>query len=243
MLSAFDSHFEGGAGGWEDDPGASGAQGGHGIAGWGNARAYLSGCALVGGNGGQADYGPDPWYGEYGYGGDGGWGYAGFLTEAWFLDNTIQPGAGGWGPIPGHQGSPGGGTTGGTALPGVSRRLRASALPDDASDIALRFDGAPGDQVFLRVAAAPGYQFSPTLGPTLIAAPPITSFDASNPWSAIQGWRSIGTIGASGVLLASVPARELPALGHAVLHFQAGYVGAQTYLGSSSWSTILDVAW
>lgn len=242
-LSAFRSQFQGASGGFEDDPGASGAPGGHGIHATGDCSAYVSGCTLTGGNGGSADFDADPWTYEYGYGGDGGYGFYATGGVHWFLATVFQPGTGGSSPAPGQQGSPGQATTGGTMLPGVSRHVRATARLDDASDIALRFEGAVGDEVYLRVASEPDYQFSPTLGPVLVAAPPVTPFGASGPWVASQGWRFIGTIDASGVLLSTLPARELPDLGHDVLHLQAGYEGARTYLGSSSWSVVLDTGW
>lgn len=47
----------------------------------------------------------------------------------------------------------------------------------------------------------------------------------------------------NGSLQISLPARSLPHLGHEVLHLQAVFEGAQIYIGSPSWSVILDAAW
>jgi len=229
-LSAFSSSFHGSSGLTEYDPGASGGDGGSGISAWGTGQAFLSGCTLVGGDGSDADYDPDFWSGSYGSGGNGGWGYKGNMPAS-FQDMTFQPGEGGWG-VP--SGSDGLDASGGDFLPGKRRTLRTTGLASDDGPIAVRFDGAPGDRVFLLTSAAPGYRFDPVRGPFLVDVPPA-------PLS--QAWRYMGEIGPSGTLLGSVAAPDLPTLGNRTLHFQGSFMKGKNYFGSSSWSVVLDAAW
>ena len=229
-LSAFSSSFYGTSGMTEYDPGASGGDGGHGIAAYGTGRAFLSGCTLVGGDGSHADADPDFWSGQYGSGGAGGWGCYGSMAAS-FQDMTFEPGEGGWG-VP--SGSDGEDASGGDFLPGKKRILRTSGLAADDGSIAVRFDGAPGDRVFLLTSTAPGYRFHPVRGPFLVdvhGAP------------AAPAWRYMGEIGPSGTLMVSVEAPDLPLLGSGVLHFQGSFMKGKNYFGSSSWSVVLDAAW
>jgi hypothetical protein len=232
-LSAFSSSFHGSSGMTEYDPGASGGDGGHGIETYGSGRAFLSGCTLVGGHGSDADVDEDFWGGGHGSGGNGGWGYYGSMPAS-FQDMTFQPGEGGSSPNSSYDGADGEDASGGDDLPGKKRILRTSGRVSDDGSIAVRFDGAPGDRVFLLTSTGPGYRFDPVRGPFLVDVPP-------GPMS--QAWRYMGQIGPSGTLLVSTAAPDLPVLGHATLHFQGSFMKGKNYFGSSSWSVVLDAAW
>jgi hypothetical protein len=232
--SLFASTIEGIGGSTIDDPGESGFDGGDGLGAWGGGRIYISGCTLIGGPGAAADFDMDLWTGEYGWGGDGGWAFRGVGVEVWFLDNTFQPGSGGWSPDSGRYGTDGQDATPGTHLPGACRLLRASRLTDDASTIGLIFTGSPGDLAYLQISLGPGYTFDPHRGPFLLSQP-------TPP--AIGAWKILGPIGPSGVLQTSISVRDLPSLGHATPHFQGHLVGGESYYTASSWTVVLDSGW
>lgn len=235
-MSLYTSTFEGTSGTADDDPGASGRGGGNGVSAWGGGRAYVSGCTLIGGYGGDADYDMDYWTGEYGYGGSGGWGFASWdlSVETWHLDADFQPGSGGWSPDPSHYGYDGQDSTVATYLPGTARILRVSRLVDEPDAIAVVFTGSPGDLANLQLAREPAYGFSPVRGPFLLEppAPP-----------AIRPWKILGAIGPTGVLQTTIRLHDLPTLGHATVHFQGLVVGSETYYTASSWTALLDQAW
>ena len=232
-VSLYHSTFAGHEGydGWKK--GSSGGYGGAGISAGPGGRVYLSGCTLIGGDGGSSGP-PDPPIFP-GVGGDGGWGYRGWgspLPEAWFLDNTYQPGEGGYGDS--GDGLDGQNTSAGTHLPGQARLFRASRLIDDTSTIGLIFTGSPGDLVTFRISRVPGYSFDPERGPLLLHRP-------SAPL--ILPWRILGTIDASGVFVTTLPTADLPSFGHSTLHLQGNLIGSENYYTSSSWAVILDAAW
>lgn len=234
-LSAWACSFRGLPGTTDDDPGASGYHGGHGVVASGAGRLWAAGCTFTGGDGGDADYDPDPFSGEYGHGGAGGDGCRTLSGgEAWFLDATFEPGEGGSSPDPGKHGQDGKDKTGGTLLPGVARVLRASALVADTEAIQLRFEGAPGDRVFLFVGEGVAYRFLPPRGPLLVRS-----------WQgkAFLPWRFVGTLDVNGKLLAEHSLPDLPPLGHDTRFLQAVFLGTETYLSSAAVSIILDAAW
>lgn len=230
-VSVFGSTFQGTSGATEDDPGASGGSGGHGIYGYGSGQLWIAGCTLIGGHGSNADPDPDWFSGYYGDGGYGGWGHYGSLP-AWLHDCTFQPGDGGysWG---GSNGPPGEDTSG-TLRPGKARNLRSSGILEDDSAITLRAEGKPFDEVWVRPADAPGYRFDAVRGPFLVET---SSSPAADPWL------RLGTIDASGVLLVELPTIDLPAFEHQVLHFQGVFVQGKNYFGSMTWSVLVDEAW
>lgn len=232
-LSLFASVFTGTDGTTDDDPGASGYGGGTGVVAHGPGVLYVSGCTLAGGDGGPADHDVDWWTGEYGYGGGGGWGQYG-STPTWFLDCTLDPGAGGWSPDPNHVGHDGQASSGGIDLPGRARILRTSGLAHDAQGLAVRCEGAPGDDVWLLEGHGPAYRFHPVRGPFLVE---------DGPGAARLPWLHLGTLDASGVLVVEIPARDLALLGHETRHFQATFLKGKDYFGSSSWSVVLDTGW
>ena len=232
-LSLFASTFTGTDGTVDDDPGASGYGGGYGIEVSGAGTLWVAGCTLVGGDGGPADYDLDWWTGEYGYGGNGGWAHYG-NTPAWFHDCTFDPGLGGWSPDSSHYGYDGQDSAGGTYVPGVARLLRTSWLTDDASTLTVRAQGAPGDEVWLRIAEGPGYRFHPVRGPLLVDTAPAPLRDP---------WLRLGTIDGSGVLLVDLPTADLPTGGHLVPHLQGAFHKGKDYFGSSSWTVLLDSSW
>jgi hypothetical protein len=236
VVSLFATDCTGASGTTDDDPGASGYGGGHGVEVGGAGRLYVSGGTLTGGDGGNADYDVDFWTGEYGYGGSGGWAvYAGPTVEVWLLDVALQPGYGGWSPDSTHYGTNGQPAPAHASfLAGRSRLLRASALVDDQTPVTLRAEGAPGDRVYVMLTTEAGYRFHPVRGPFLVADPP---FPPRLPWLLL------GTIDASGVLVGTLPAADLPLLGHRTLHLQGTFLKHKDYFGSSSWSAILDAAW
>ncbi len=233
-VSLYASLFEGAHGSTDDDPGAYGHSGGHGIYAWGGGRTYLSGCTLIGGDGGDGDWMPDIWTNQYGAGGDGGWGYRGTGTEAWYLDNDFQPGVGGWSGDPGSYGIDGQDASAGTYLPGDARLLSASQLIDDTASIALVFTGTPGDLVFLHVSGSPAYDFDDDRGPFLLAA---------RPFPDLRPWKFLGVIGSSGTFTTTLGVADRPAFGHHTRHLQGNLIGAENYFTSSSCTVILDSAW
>jgi len=234
-VSLYDSTFEGYGGGDGIEDGYDGGRGGHGVEAWGEGCVYLSGCLLIGGDGGDSP--PD--FGECGWGGSGGWGYYGhpYATphpEAWFLDDVYQPGLGGDSCTSGQDGSDGQDTSLGTHLSGDARLLTASPLIDDGSTIDLVFRGTPGDLVCLQVADSPDYAFAPLRGPFLLATRDLPD---------LRPWRILGTMGATGVFTVSLPVAGLPAFGQHVKHLQGNLIGAENYFTSSTWTVILDGAW
>ncbi|MAE45714.1 MAG: hypothetical protein CMJ86_02370 [Planctomycetes bacterium] len=233
-VSLFSSTFTGTSGGTEDDPGASGYNGGNGVTSWGS-HVFLSGCTLRGGNGGAADWDIDFWTGQYGYGGDGGSGFSGGSANSWFLDNIYLPGTGGWSPDPANVGQDGqDGNLNGTNFPGLARFLRVKRLAVDEEGLQLNFSGAPGDQAYLMIGTSPGYRFRPMFGPQLIT---------TSGGSSLIPMRFVGTLDSTGSLQVEYRLRDLPAFGHGVLHVQGHMRGSEVYHSSSSWAVILDSAW
>ncbi len=236
-VSLYASTWRGSSGTTWDDPGESGGSGGHGVVAWETGTIFISGCTLIGGNGSNADWDVDWWTGEYGYGGWGGYGFYSedHAEETWLLDNDYQPGWAGSSPDSSKNGEPGEDTNSGTFLPGTARIFRASRLIDDQSALALRFEGEPGDRVYVSQARGPGYRFSPLHGPLLVDVPPSP---------VAMPWRCVGVLGASGALVTTQPQGDLPPLGHVTPHFAALFVdGVNDYYGSSSWTVVLDSAW
>ena len=113
--------------------------------------------------------------------------------------------------------------------------LRATRLTDDQTAIGLRFEGTPGDRIYVLVADDPGYRLHRRRGPFLVSIPvaPLAT-----------PWRFMGEIGASGVLITSFPVADLPPFEHETVHFQGAFIdGQRNDFGSSSWSVVLDDAW
>ncbi|MDA1266522.1 MAG: hypothetical protein O2816_15690 [Planctomycetota bacterium] len=229
-VSLFASTFRGASGSTEDDPGASGGSGGHGVSATGSGFLWVAGSTLEGGHGSNADHDPDWFGGGYGSGGDGGWAHAGSMS-AWIHDCDLVPGDGGWSPE--YPGSPGQDTTG-TLRPGKARLLRATGSLEDDAAITLRAEGTPGDEVWVRLADGPGYRFDPIRGPFLVETAAAPGADP---------WLRLGTIDASGVLLVELPTIDLPAFEHRVLHFQGVFLRGKNYFGSMTWSVLVDEAW
>ena len=234
-VSLFHSTFEGYDGGDGVDEASWGGGGGSGVLAWGGGRVYISGCMLIGGDGG--DCGIAHWLHGAQDGGSGGWGYNAGTPEpeAWFLDNVYQPGLGGsgWDGLS-DDGPDGQDADTGTHLPGVSRILRASRLIDDTDSMALIFTGNPGDLVSVRFTRTPGYDFAPVRGPLLLHTPAAPQ---------IVPWRILGEIDATGFFQTTIAVKDLPALEHATLHLQGNLSGTENYYSSSSWTVILDSAW
>ena len=104
----------------------------------------------------------------------------------------------------------------------------------DDEELFLRFDGAPGDRVFVLTSDTPGYRFHPVRGPFLVSLPPFPQ---------AHSWRYMGEIGASGTLVVGLDAPDLDLLEHGSLHFQGAFLRGKDYFGSSSWTALLDSAW
>jgi hypothetical protein len=177
-VALYDSRCLGGDGGTE---GSNAGDGGDGYRAEG-IGLFASGCTFQGGDGGDADDFLGPMAGD---GGNGLW--VQLKTQARLLDNTYIPGAGGDSDV-GPDGDPGlpkfweGGVLDDVA--GSRRSLTvAQSFIGDGNDFQLRYDGEPGDTVFLALGGAPAFDF--------VASPPgvrLVKFPTHLPWQAsIQG--------------------------------------------------------
>ena len=234
-VSVYSSWLRGSGGGTEFAAGGDGGPGGAGLRVKVLSRVFLSGTRVSGGAGGAADADQAPFCGCYGYAGNGGYAIVSWRPTAIVttLDCEIEPGAGGWHPVPGDEGLPGSSTPPDFVLPGVARECRVVSLSAESTPIQVSLVGAPGDQVFLSIDGTPGYGSTP-FGPLLVHATPLRSRGR---------WLPVGTISALGWLQTALPGISLPAFGHESIHMQALFVGVETYLSSPSWTQVLDSAW
>lgn len=211
-VSLFACTLRGGSGGSNGEEGYDGGNGGHALE-LPEGTVRSSGSSFVGGkggNGGEEDGFP-PYMGNYaGDGGDGGHGVLLGSVPPGTADprfewraSTLQGGAGGfggagyWGPS-GSLGAPGQSLAlqNGTNVPlaGPARTLTGSVVRREGQSATITFQGAPGDEVYLRIE----YPFTWTVS---------GSHNLAHP--AARAALHLGTLPASGVLTTALPMPEL----------------------------------
>lgn len=172
-----------------------------------NSAVFLQGAQSTGGNGGDGFDSDDCTF--YSHPTNGGEGGAGLLLNGVSSVTVLAPilaggaggaggtGTGGCGAIDGATGaSVSGGSA--TTLPGTARALRVIDPAREGAAATLRFEGLPGDRVFLALAAGRQHAFEPILNGVLLVLPPFRR-------------ALLGTIDGSGVLDVALPVSELGA--------------------------------
>ena len=233
-LAFYDGIAQGGDGGMGAEQGGGGGAGATVADGLG---IVASNTSFLGGDGGSADAGPSDPSGlcVTAYGGDGGHGLRVSSGAAQHVGGILAGGEGGAPPF-GPRGEDGLPTVGPNvfALEGPPRVLVAPHVAREGASYPLRFEGVPGDRVYLRISRETGFlHLNPWKG-VLLTQDPRPAFVLV-----------VGTIPASGVLVVNGTAPDVPAALEATTYFlQAQFRSASggTWLGSFAALTDLDAA-
>ncbi len=228
----------------------SGGWGSDGVLAIGTSNVFLSGCTLIGGNGGNGidGGGPPPTCAPTAYsyptaGGHGGSGVRLFMpaTGVGFANSAIG-GIGGMSGVNqcGSQAvqAPNGSAFNSDGQPfnetaGVARILSAPRVVRESTSFHLHFTGVPGDHVFLASSQQPAHVLALQLDGVFLGQGPYRR-------------TSMGMIGGTGMLDVTLPLGDLgPGVAEDVRHLQCVVVDAtgHVHVGSSSVLTRLDSAY
>lgn len=228
VFALYEVDVRGGDGG--DDPDYAGDGGaGHRALGLG---VFASGSSIRGGDGGDA------WDFINPFAGDGGDGLIVTGTSAALLDTELAGGAAGIPSIPQdvppEAGLPSSGDGSIAYLPGEARLVESIALAPDADELALHFEGRPGDRAYLVRATSPAFAFAPTLSGVWLASP-----------SRLGGALPLGVLPATGKLDVEIKLADLAAMPHGERQYLQGLmvgVNGEAILANPLHLAVLDRA-